>query len=70
MDEANLTMLDVGPGTAERLNIPQNKLDTAIQLLKREGYNLYTGGNLSPIDKTYSSLRGETNEIYCRKGSI
>ena len=39
MDEANLTMLDVGPGTAERLNIPQNKLDTAIQLLKREGYN-------------------------------
>lgn len=64
MDEANLTMLDVGPGTAERLNIPQNKLDTAIQLLKRDGYNLYTGG----INQLTNPNQQTNQKVLCKPG--
>ena len=37
-------MIDVGAGVERELNIPRNKLDTALFLLEKEGYHIYKGG--------------------------
>lgn len=37
-------MIDVGPGVERELNIPRNKLDTALFILQKEGYHVYKGG--------------------------
>ena len=44
-------MLDVGAEVERELNIPRQKLDTALYMLEREGYNLYGGRVPQPTNK-------------------
>ena len=44
-------MIDVGVNVERELNISREKLDTALYLLKREGYHVYSGRTPQPTNK-------------------
>lgn len=48
-------MIDVGKGVDRELNISKTKLDTALYMLKREGYNVYGGREPQLTNKNQST---------------
>ena len=58
-------MIDVGAGTEFDLNVSRKKMDDAIYLLQREGYELYTGGVPQPTNKGQQTIQ----HVLCAPGT-
>lgn len=57
-------MLDVGKDVEIDLNISRQKLDTALYMLEREGYHVYSGRIPQPTNKNQST----TQKVLCAPG--
>lgn len=59
-------MIDVGPGVERELNISKERLDTALDYLKKaEGYEVYSGGVPQPTNKGQQT----TQRVLCVPGT-
>ena len=58
-------MVDVGVGVERELNISREKLDTALYLLERDGYHVYSGRIPQPTNKNQST----TQKVLCVPGT-
>ena len=70
------TYIDVGRGTATRMGITDTRLDTAVQALKSEGYELHTVYVKQAGSKNYTTVKVlcapgvDKNEVYQHKSEI
>ena len=58
-------MIDVGKGAEHELNISKTKLDTALYLLQKEGYPVYSGG----MDQVTMKGQRTTQKVICPPGT-
>ena len=58
-------MIDVGKGTELDLNISDTKLNTALYLLQKEGYEVYSGG----MDQVTMKGQRTTQKVICPPGT-
>lgn len=58
-------MVDVGRGVDLELNVSKEKLDQALYLLKREGYEVYSGG----MDQPTNPGQRTTQKVLCVPGT-
>ena len=58
-------MIDVGKGTDLELNVSKERLREALHLLKREGYEVYTGGVAQPTNPGQQTIQ----KVLCVPGT-
>lgn len=58
-------MIDVGKGVERELQISKEKLDTALHILQKEGYELYSGG----MDQVTMPGQRTTQKVICPPGT-
>jgi len=58
-------MIDVGKGVERELKISKEKLDTALHMLQKEGYELYSGG----MDQVTMPGQRTTQKVICPPGT-
>ena len=58
-------MIDVGKGVERELNISRTKLDTALYILQKDGYELYSGG----MDQVTNKGQRITQKVICPPGT-
>ena len=59
------SMIDVGKDAERHLNVSRQNLDTALMLLKREGYEVYSGR----IDQVTNPNQKTTQKVLCPPGT-
>lgn len=58
-------MIDVGKGVERELNISKERLDNALHILQKEGYEVYSGG----IDQVTMKGQRTTQKVICPPGT-
>jgi DNA-binding CsgD family transcriptional regulator len=59
-------MIDVGKDVERELNVPRTKLDTALYLLEKEGYHVYSNRIPQPTNKNQMT----TQQVLCAKDIV
>ena len=57
IDESSHGMIDVGKGVEKEINVSREKLDTALYLLSKDGYNTYSNRIPQPTNKNQQTIQ-------------